>query len=133
MTEEYRLGIHELDTQHDEIAEVMESLVEAVRSRDKWHLVHFILVRLYEVLRFHFALEEAVMRIVGYPEGEEHKRVHKKILDKVEEFKILTLKNSDFDDANIAAHELTAARILDHDKQFAEFLKAHSGSLHIVS
>lgn len=60
-------GIEEIDAQHKEIEETARAVIEAVAARDKWHVVHYILVRLYELLRFHFAVEESVMSIVSFP------------------------------------------------------------------
>jgi hypothetical protein len=76
MDPKYLTGIEEIDDQHREIEETALAVIEAAATKDKWHIVHYILVRLYELLRFHFAVEESVMSIVGFPEVGEHKQVH---------------------------------------------------------
>ena len=123
MDPEYLTGIDEIDTQHKEIEEVAAAVIEAVEARDKWHIVHYIVVRLYELLRFHFTVEEAMMRITGFPEIEEHKRVHREMLATVERMKSATLDPNLGEDSDILKKQFSfLSHIVDHDKRLAEFL-----------
>lgn len=123
---EYSIGIDEIDAQHREINEAANAVLEAIASQDKWHLVHYIVVRLYELLRFHFAVEESVMRIVKFPEIEEHKRVHKEILQTVERLKASTLspRGGSEDEATMRQFSFLP-HILGHDKKLAEHIATH--------
>ena len=94
MDPKYLTGIAEIDAQHTEIEEVAQAVIEAAAAKDTWHIVHYILVRLYELLRFHFAVEESVMAIVSFPEIQAHKQVHKDILLTVERMKVASLDPS---------------------------------------
>jgi hemerythrin len=126
MDRDYILGIEEIDAQHREIHEVAAAIAEAVESRDKWHLVHYIVVRLHELLRIHFAVEESVMRIVGYPEIEEHKQVHRELLQRVERLQMATLS----EDGSILDQGFAfLPHILGHDKKLGEFIAANVPSL----
>jgi hemerythrin len=130
MAPEYLTGIDEIDAQHKEIEEIATAVIEAVAARDKWHIVHYILVRLYELLRFHFAVEESVMRIVGFPEVEDHKRVHKDILLTVERIKSATLDPHSGDNDNVMNQQFSfLTHIVDHDKRLAEFVVEKIGKL----
>ena len=123
MDTEYLTGIEEIDSQHKEIEEVAKAVIEAVEARDKWHIVHYIVVRLYELLRFHFTVEEAMMRITGFPEIEEHKRVHRDMLATVERMKSATLDPNLSEDSDILKKQFSfLSHIVDHDKRLAEFL-----------
>jgi hemerythrin len=126
MDSQYITGIDEIDAQHKEIEEAAQAVIEAAAAKDKWHVVHYILVRLYELLRFHFAVEESVMSIVAFPEVAEHKQVHKDILVTVERMKAASL------DPNACAHDESLKKqfsflthIVDHDKRFTEFVMAN--------
>ena len=130
MDPQYLTGIDEVDAQHKEIEEVAQAAIEAAAAQDKWHIVHYILVRLYELLRFHFAVEESVMRIVSFPEINEHKQVHTDILLTVERMKVASL------DPNACEHDEALRKqfsflthIVDHDKKFADFVMANISSL----
>ncbi|MCM2287750.1 MAG: hemerythrin domain-containing protein [Sulfuritalea sp.] len=120
---EYRIGIDEIDAQHKEITEAANAVLEAIESQDKWHLVHYIVVRLYELLRFHFAVEESVMHIVKFPEIEEHKRVHRELLLTVERLKASTLspRGGSEDETTIKQFSFLP-HILGHDKKLAEYI-----------
>jgi hemerythrin len=130
MDPEYLTGIDEIDTQHKEIEEVAAAVIEAVEARDKWHIVHYIVVRLYELLRFHFTVEEAMMRITGFPEIEEHKRVHREMLTTVERMKSATLDPNLGEDSDILKKQFSfLSHIVDHDKRLAEFMVANVSHL----
>lgn len=126
MDRDYILGIDEIDAQHREIHEVTKAIAEAVESRDKWHLVHYIVVRLHELLRIHFAVEESVMRIVGYPEIEEHKQVHRELLQRVERLQMATLSE---DDTVLDQGFAFLPHILGHDKKLGAFIAANMPKL----
>lgn len=130
MAPEYLTGIDEIDAQHREIEEVANAVVAAVLAKDKWSIVHYIVVRLYELLRFHFAVEESVMRIVNFPEVAEHKRVHMEILRTVERIKAATLDPNSGEGKEILEQQFNfLTHIVDHDKKLAEFIAANVPSL----
>ncbi len=123
MDPEYLTGIDEIDDQHKEIEEVAAALIEAIEAKDKWHIVHYIVVRLYELLRFHFTVEEALMRITGFPELDAHKRVHQEMLQTIERMKSVTLDPNLGNDSEIIRKQFSfVAHIVDHDKRLADFL-----------
>lgn len=123
MDSEYLTGIEEIDNQHREIEEVAAAVIEAMEARDKWHIVHYIIVRLYELLRFHFTVEEALMRITGFPDLEEHKRTHREMLLAVERMKTATLDPNLDEHADLLRKQFGfLTHIVDHDKKLADFL-----------
>jgi hemerythrin-like metal-binding protein len=130
MDPQYLTGIDEIDAQHAEIEEITQAVIEAAAAKDKWHVVHYILVRLYELLRFHFSVEEAVMSIVSFPEIKEHKQVHKDILLTVERMKVASLDPLVFEqDESLIKQFSFHTHIANHDKRFAEFVMANISSL----
>lgn len=126
MDNEYLIGIKEIDDQHREIDQVANSIIQAIATNDQWHIVHYIVVRLYELLRFHFAVEESVMRIVGFPEAESHKRVHQEILRAVEKLKNAALHADGVDSGQVLKEQVSfLEHIVDHDKRFVDFVIAN--------
>lgn len=125
MDSEHLIGIEELDAQHKEIHEVATSLIEAIETDDKWHIVHYIVIRLYELLRFHFAVEESVMRIVGFPGAGSHKQMHQEILDTIDTLRTASLHADGLDSEEVLKRQVSfLAHIIDHDKLFVEFVVA---------
>ena len=130
MDPEYLTGIEEIDNQHREIEETAAAVLEALEARDKWHIVHYIVVRLHELLRFHFTVEEALMRITGFPELDDHKRVHQEMLQIVERMKSATLDPNLGEDSEILRKQFSfLTHIVDHDKRLAEFMVANVSHL----
>jgi hemerythrin len=130
MDSQYITGIDQIDAQHKEIEEAALAVIEAAAAKDTWHVVHYILVRLYELLRFHFAVEESVMSIVAFPETNEHKQVHTDILLTVERMKAASLdpKACEHDESLIKQFSFLT-HIVDHDKRFAEFVISNFSGL----
>jgi len=130
MDPQHLTGIDVIDAQHKEIDEAIQAVIEAAAARDKWHIVHYILVRLYELLRFHFAVEEAVMSIVGFPDIAKHKQVHKDILLTIERMKLASLDPKACErDESLKKQFSILKPIVDHDKKFADFVTANISSL----
>lgn len=76
-TDNLLTGIHEIDQQHQVLFDVVARLEQAVTSDDKWSAVHFALVELNSFVNVHFAVEEALMRLHGYPDLEAHIAAHR--------------------------------------------------------
>lgn len=70
------VGIDEIDAQHqaliDLINEMQDTVVEGVERERQLE----VLGRLAEYTKIHFAVEESLMRIFGYPDYERHRAQH---------------------------------------------------------
>lgn len=73
---EYSIGIREVDTQHERLLDLFAHLEQAIEKERSWSDIHFGLVNLLEFAEYHFAFEEALMRLFGYPGAEEHRQAH---------------------------------------------------------
>src|ERR1035437_10171856 len=73
---EYSLGILEIDNQHKSLIHCFASIEASIKAGHTWSSTHFNIVSLKEVARFHFSCEEALMRLFGYPDIEEHSSQH---------------------------------------------------------
>lgn len=128
MDAQYQTGISEIDAQHLEIEQVAKAVLDAVATKDTWHSVHYLVVRLYELLRFHFAVEESLMRIISFPDVVEHKRVHDDILQTVERMKVATLDpNGEAVRGRLTQEFSFLPHIVDHDRKLADFVAAFGG------
>ena len=74
------VGIDEIDAQHqaliDLINEMQDAVVEGVERERQLE----VLGRLAEYTKIHFAVEESLMRIFGYPDYERHKGQHEGLI-----------------------------------------------------
>lgn len=74
--DEYSVGIHEIDEQHKTLTGCISIIEQAVARYDR-QSADAAVVRLDDLTRTHFMLEESLMRIHDYPRLEEHTDQHK--------------------------------------------------------
>lgn len=77
-TDSLLTGINEIDAQHQVLFDVAARLNQAVTSEDKWSAVHFALDELTDFVHVHFTVEEALLRLHGYPAIDAHIAEHRK-------------------------------------------------------
>ena len=79
----FAIGIEAIDKQHQEIFQHLLAIENAIAKRDPWHILHFFLTRLEDYLKFHLAVEEALLEIIRYPEIAHHRELHVRLIDQV--------------------------------------------------
>jgi hemerythrin-like metal-binding protein len=77
------IGIEAIDNQHKKIFEHLLAIENAVAKRDPWHILQFLLSQLADYMKFHLAVEEAVLEIVRYPQRAEHANAHVRLLEQI--------------------------------------------------
>lgn len=82
-SDELSVGIEEIDSQHKVLVDLLNELHRAIVGHHGSEAAHRILAELLEYTRIHFAVEESLMRILGYPDYEEHKHHHELLLNEV--------------------------------------------------
>lgn len=73
---EYSLGIVELDDQHKQLIGHFGAIEEAIRQEQNWSSVYFLIAELKDFARFHFTCEEALMRLLDFPDLRLHAAEH---------------------------------------------------------
>lgn len=117
------VGIEEIDIQHQTLVELVNEMHQAIHDRHGNDVVFDILNRLAEYTRIHFAVEESLMRILGYPDYEAHKEEHIKLIDTVQDLvqKVGAGKTAvGFELMHFLKVWLTK-HILESDKAYSEF------------
>lgn len=79
-SEEYSLGIAAIDQQHMTLINAIAQLEQALLAPDEkqqWAAIHYAIVQISEFTRIHFAVEEGLMQILGYPGFAEHIDQHR--------------------------------------------------------
>jgi hemerythrin-like metal-binding protein len=79
-TEALNIGVDSIDKDHQVIVALLNKVTH--RIVDDAELVE-ILEKLIEYTHYHFRREEAVMKACGYPDIKEHKKIHRKLLRKI--------------------------------------------------
>jgi hemerythrin-like metal-binding protein len=81
-SDEYLLGIDEIDGQHQQFFDLGEKLFEECLVCESEHTVEGAMKFLEDYANRHFTAEVAFMRKHGYPEVESHIKLHEKFLQK---------------------------------------------------
>lgn len=84
--DDYSVGLREIDEQHQTIIELINKLYTALAAKDSHASIEAIISELVQYTRTHFAVEESLMRVFGYPGYEEHKAIHDRIIERVHLF-----------------------------------------------
>jgi hemerythrin len=117
------VGIEEIDVQHQVLVGLVNDMHEAIRLHHSSDVVHGILDKLAEYTRIHFAVEESLMRILGYPDYETHKTQHEHLILAVQDLqqKVASGKASvGFELMHFLKVWLTK-HIIESDKEYSTF------------
>jgi len=80
-SDDLSVGIEEIDAQHQVLVDLINEMHEAIHQRHGSEVVQDVLGRLADYTKIHFAVEESLMRILGYPDYEAHKAQHEKLVE----------------------------------------------------
>lgn len=120
------VGISEIDDQHKVLVDLLNELHFAISDHRGSAECRGILDRLAEYTRVHFAVEESLMRILEYPDFDNHKHEHEALLGQVVDL----IQKLDSGKAKISfelLHFLKAwltKHILGSDKQYGDYFRA---------
>jgi hemerythrin len=134
-SDEYSVGINEIDTQHKTLFDLINRLHKAILHKEGSKTCGGILDELVDYTRIHFALEQTLMRIGNYPEYEAHCEMHRALVAEVE---VLQKKIASgqvaisFELLHFLRNWLTK-HILGEDRKYGDFFKSggQQGQRHI--
>jgi len=85
-TDDFLIGIAELDHEHRSLVADINRLHRALRAHDERARIEETLGEILSRMQAHFALEETVMKEHAYPHYRAHKAEHEELLDTVTGF-----------------------------------------------
>ena len=121
--EEFRVGVPEVDHEHEELIRVINELYAVTRQSNERESVIDFLGEIYARISAHFALEEKVMQERHYDQYSEHKADHERLLDGIREI---------MDDFELGAYGRDyGSALTDHLRTwFTEHFRTHDARLH---
>jgi len=72
-----------IDSDHQNLINIVNELYTAADLKQDCDILEDILQRLFDYTSEHFEREEEMMKLTGYPGFENHKKQHKKLLERV--------------------------------------------------
>lgn len=119
--ENFRIGIEEVDYEHRELIELINSLHAALSGERAGERVEAFLGEIFADIAAHFALEERVMRERRYDALAAHKADHERLLDELRDIMDAQADGAELDDADLSAR-LSA--------WFGEHFQSHDARFH---
>jgi hemerythrin-like metal-binding protein len=116
------IGIEAIDNQHKQIFEYLLAIENSVAKRDPWHILRFLLSQLAEYMKFHLAVEEAMLEIVRYPQRAEHGQAHAKIMEQIAELEKQLQKTGSGTDLVNFFEDWFIRHVLADDRQYAAYV-----------
>ncbi len=120
---DYELGIDEIDSQHRALGVAIDRFETAVADHDRWIVVHNALVELSNWAKFHFAVEESLMRIFNYPDLDAHAASHREFMERIRSFEEGTLRDGVADEVAGFLKDWLQGHICTADRRYAEFVR----------
>jgi len=119
----YKIGHSRVDTQHQQLFELGNQIVEASNDEELTHL----LMLLYQHTREHFSAEENLMKQTNYPDYDRHVEQHNQMLDRLIEIsKTVQKKQWDPVDIKIFMTNWVLVHIIEEDMPLGEYLNKTS-------
>ncbi|MBF0247132.1 MAG: hemerythrin family protein [Alphaproteobacteria bacterium] len=84
-TNDMSVGIGEIDRDHRKLVSYLNELGLACMGGQGTEILEDILQSLVEYTRVHFANEEDIMRKVGYPDFDEHRERHARLVSELDD------------------------------------------------
>lgn len=119
--EEFSVGVAEVDFEHRELIELINSLHDSARSGAGRNAVIESLGEIYAQIASHFALEEKMMRASHYSALLEHKQDHETLLDDLRDIMDEVEDDGEYDETQLST---------DLERWFSDHFKTHDAKLH---
>ncbi|MDW7990907.1 MAG: bacteriohemerythrin [Anaerolineae bacterium] len=82
-SDELSLGIPQMDEQHQRWIDILNGFYDAIERGDREEAISHLFKGVEEYTSFHFSAEEQFMADIGYPDLENHRKIHQSLIDQV--------------------------------------------------
>jgi hemerythrin-like metal-binding protein len=83
---DYSVGINELDSHHKKLFDILDGLFTLMSEGAEDKSIIKVLDEFLDYTHYHFDEEEKIMSKMGYPDIEQHKRLHRELIQTLKEF-----------------------------------------------
>lgn len=119
----FEIGIETIDNQHKKIFEHLLAVENSVTKRDPWHILRFFLAQLAEYMKFHLAVEEALLEIIRYPDREDHCALHASLLDQLTALEDQLQNKAAGQNLVVFFEDWFVRHVLSDDRKYAAYIK----------
>ena len=119
----FAIGIEVIDEQHRQIFERLLAIENSVAKHDPSHILHFHLSQLAESMKFHLAVEEALLEVTRYPDLQEHRRSHAKIIELMADLEAKLQNNGSGNNLVGFFEHWFVRHVLSNDREYASYMR----------
>ncbi|MGM0471238.1 MAG: bacteriohemerythrin [Bacillota bacterium] len=133
--EELKIGVDEIDNQHQELFNRLNEFLKVVRNKDesqstKKEKVRDTLAFLEEYVAVHFSAEEKIQLKNNYPNFEEHHQIHEEFKEEIADFR-QKFSGGNYDEEllmEFSGHLLTwlINHVANEDQKIADYINNQS-------
>ncbi len=118
----FAIGIAVIDEQHEKIFERLLAIENSVAKRDPWHILRFLLSQLADYMKFHLAVEEALLQVTQFPGLQEHRDAHAELVKLMADLEDKLQHNSSAENLVGFFEHWFVRHVLGDDRQYAAYL-----------
>ena len=126
-SDDYLIGIEEIDTQHKGFFEATHRLYDHLLNCEGEKIVEESIEFLRKYAEMHFRVEEAFMHMHGFPRLEQHKKLHTEFFEELDtllnDLKVFGPSQHLADHALEISQDWLVHHIADEDSQYAAYAK----------
>ncbi len=119
---EYSVGIKTIDDQHKMLLHCFANIQNSIFAEQAWSTIHYSIIELKELALIHFAVEDALMELFGYPKIAAHQRTHQNFLYKLDDILNISTRKSANKEMLKLLEEWQKKHILGDDRDYADFI-----------
>jgi hemerythrin len=127
-SEQFSVGVEELDRQHQRLIQMLNRLLSRQEPTDTHsEVISDTLLAMTRYAEEHFKTEEGLMERYGYPNLEEQKRQHRAYRKKTVDLSMATMYGVDSVPETLVAYlrDWLVQHILEEDMKYKAFFAAH--------
>jgi len=115
------VGVDEMDEQHKALIAMINEAFEAIQRHDE-HMLSALIDKMREYAIMHFHAEEELLEKYGFPELEEHRRLHDAFNDKVDEFQQNLFAKTNLSQIFVFLSRWLTNHIMEEDKKYTQYV-----------
>ena len=127
---EFMIGIEAIDRQHRQIFEHLLAIENSIEKGDPWNVMSYLITQLGDCLKLHFAVEEALLEIIDYPESRDHCAAHARLCTAIVKLESSIRKSNSATDLVTFFEQWFIRHVLGDDRRYAEYAKNHLPKRH---
>jgi len=121
-SDSYSVGVPAHDEHHEKIVEKYNDFIQCLRNPDALDERPERFQALVSFVGLHFAFENSLMQVIGYPDYEQHKKQHSDFIDRVNLFAAdIQASLATIEELILYIGHWLLGHVLIADKQFGEF------------